>query len=116
MLFLGLETPTLEEPGSLDNLLAYDISILDNAADLTQLALLLVPLPGDLQLLADTTLGQRPVSTPLPPRPGPSSLIVPPMPDLSLEGPFDLYCAPADTGNPHDSDGHAGLPVSHDLL
>ena len=45
---LGLETPTLEEPGSLDILLAYDILILDNAADLTQLALPLVPLGTSL--------------------------------------------------------------------
>ena len=31
----ALETPTLEGPGSLDSLLAYDISILENVADLT---------------------------------------------------------------------------------
>ena len=36
---LGLDTPALEEPGSLDSLLDKDNSILDNAADLTQLAL-----------------------------------------------------------------------------
>ena len=74
--------------------------ILNNPTDLTQLALLLVPLPGDPQLLADTALEQRLGSTPLSPRPGPSSSIVPPMPDLSREGPFDQYCAPADTGEP----------------
>ena len=105
LLFPGLETPTLEEQGSLDILRAYDILILENAADLMQLALPLVPLPGDLQILADTALGQRPVSAPLSPRPGPNSSIVPPMPDLLQEGPFDPYCTPADT-----------LPVPHDLL
>ena len=67
---LGSETPTLWEPGSLDSLLAYDISILDSAADLTQLALPLVPLPGDLQLLVETALSQLPVSTHLSPLPG----------------------------------------------
>ena len=96
--FLGLETPTLEEPGSLDSfprLLQFD----PNAADLMQLALPLVPLAGDLQILADTALGQRPVWTHLSPQPGPRSSIVFLMSDLFREGPFDPYCAPADTGN-----------------
>ena len=97
LLLDGLETPTLGGPGSLDSLLAYNISLLENATDL---APPLVPLPGDLQLLADTALEQRLELTPLSPRPGPSSSIVPPMPDLSWDGPFDPYCAPADTGVP----------------
>ena len=67
---LGSGTPTLGVPGSLDSLLAYDISILDSAADLTQPTLPLVPLPGNLQLLAETALGQLPVSTHLSPLPG----------------------------------------------
>ena len=95
---LGLGTPTLGERGSLDSLLAYDISILNSAADLTQLALPLVPLSGDLQLLAKAALGQLPVLTHPSPQPGPSATIVPPTPDRSQEGPFDPYSAPADTG------------------
>ena len=55
---LGSESFTPGAPGSLDSLLAYDISLLDSAADLTQLA---VPLPGDLQLLADAALERHPV-------------------------------------------------------
>ena len=91
LLLPGLETPTLEGPGSFDSLLAYDISLLENDTDLIQLTLPLIPLPVDLQRLG---------STPLSPRPGPSSSIVPPMPDLSREGLFDPYCAPADTADP----------------
>ena len=87
---LGSGTPALGEPGFLDSFLAYNISILDDAANLMQLAL--VSLPGDLHLLAETALGQRPVSTP-------RSSIVPPTPDLSREGPFDPYCTLAGTGD-----------------
>ena len=112
MFLLGLGTTTLEEPGCLDSLLAYDILILDKAGTLMQLALPLVPLPGDLHLLADTALGQHPVSTPLSPRPIPSSSIVPVMPDLSREEPFDPYCAPADTEDlPLTPTDLPGLPV-----
>ena len=40
-------------PGSLEDFLAYDVSLLDSAADLPQLAIPLLPLPGDLHIFPD---------------------------------------------------------------
>ena len=86
---------------SLEIFLAYDILLLDSAADQPQLAVPLLPLPGDLQLLADAAHERLPASAHHSPSLEPSSSVVPPPPpqDLSREGPFDPYCAAADTGD-----------------
>ena len=85
-------------PGSLDDFHAYDVSLLDSTADLTQHAVPLLQLPSDLQLLADAALERLPASAHHAPSPEPSSSVVCPPQDLSREGPFDPYCAAADTG------------------
>ena len=93
---------TVSASRSLENFLAYDIMLLDSAADLPQLAVPLLPLPGDLQLLADAAHELLPASAHHSPSLEPSSSVVPPPPppqDLSREGLFDPYCAAADTGD-----------------
>ena len=113
---LGSGTRTLGEPGSLDSLLAYDNLILDGAADLTQLALPLVPLPGDLQLLAETALGQLPASTHLSLQPGRVHLLFLRHQTYPGRDHFIHTVLRLTLGTPLNSSGPAGLPVPHDLL
>ena len=72
MPLLGPESLPLGAPASLDSLLAYDITLLDRDADLSLVAVPLLPLPDDSQLLPDTALERHPVSAgrPSPPKPG----------------------------------------------
>ena len=99
LLLLVSESLTPGPPVSLEYFLAYDILLLDSAADLPQLAVPLLPPPDDLQLLADAALNQLPVSTHHSLSLEPNSSVVSPPQDLSREGLFDPYCAAADTGD-----------------
>ena len=79
-------------------------------ADLSLLAVPLLPLPDDFQLLPDTALERHPVSAGRPSPPFPSPVVSPPR-DLSREGLFDAYYAPSDTGDhPLISEGLPGCP------
>ena len=66
---LDPESLPLRAPASLDRLVTNDITLLDHDADLSLLAVPLLPLPDDRQLLPDIALERRPVSDshPLPP-------------------------------------------------
>ena len=68
---LDPESLSLGATASLDSLLENDIIFLDRDVDLSLLAVPLLPLPDDLQLLPDIALERRPVSDsrPLPPEP-----------------------------------------------
>ena len=84
-------------------------TLLDRDADLSLLAVPLLPLPDDSQLLPDTALERHPVSAGRLSPPEPRSPVVPPPRDLSREGPFDVSCA--DTGvHPLMSEGLPGCP------
>ena len=102
---LGLESLPL------GGLLACDITLLDRDTDLLLLAVPLVPLPDDAHLLPDTALERHSVSADRSSPPEPLSPVVPPPQDLSRHGPFDVSCAPSDTGDhPLLSEGLPGCP------
>ena len=66
----------LGAPASLDSLLTNDITLLGRDADLLLLAVHLLPLPDNFQLLPDTALERHPVSAGLPSPPEPCSLVI----------------------------------------
>ena len=99
MPLLDSESLSLGAPASLDSILAHDITLLDRGADLSLLAVPLLLLPANLQLLPDIALEWNPVSDSRPLPGEPCSPVVSPPRDLSREGPFDVYCVLTDTGD-----------------
>ena len=90
--------PTSPTPPDTDSLPpGCDLSLIEQATDLSRLSPPLIPLPDGL-LLLPTPVPM--VTSPSPVRQSPreplASVVSSPM-DLSREGPFDAYCVPSDT-------------------
>ena len=96
-------------PLQFDSLLGYDLSLLDQATDLSRLSPPLLRLPDDL-LLLPTPVSRSTSPVCQSPR-GLLASVVSSLRDFSREGSFDAYCVPSVTGShPLISEGLPGCP------
>ena len=86
-------------PVSLNGVVACDITLLNRSADLSLLAIPLLPLPDGMLLVPVMASDQPSTSTVRPSRREQRACVASPSRNLSREGPFDAYCAPSHTGD-----------------